>query len=34
MSFYDNNRPGAKISESVRQSFWLQSMMAAFPPAA
>jgi non-heme chloroperoxidase len=34
MSFYANNRPGAKISESVRESFWLQSMMAAFPQAA
>jgi non-heme chloroperoxidase len=29
--FYGYNRPGAKISEGVRQSFWLQSMMAGFP---
>lgn len=25
--FYGYNRPGAKISEGVRQSFWLQGMM-------
>ena len=25
------NRPGAKISEGVRESFWLQGMMAGFP---
>jgi non-heme chloroperoxidase len=31
MPFYGYNRPGAKISEGVRQSFWLQSMMAGFP---
>ncbi|MDB6032228.1 MAG: chloride peroxidase [Verrucomicrobiales bacterium] len=29
--FYGYNRPGAKISEGVRESFWLQSMMAGFP---
>jgi non-heme chloroperoxidase len=29
--FYGYNRPGAKISEGVRDSFWLQSMMAGFP---
>jgi non-heme chloroperoxidase len=33
MSFSRYNRPGAKISEGVRQSFWLQGMMAGFPPA-
>jgi non-heme chloroperoxidase len=31
MAFYGYNRPGAKISEGVRESFWLQSMMAGFP---
>jgi non-heme chloroperoxidase len=31
MPFYGYNRPGAKISEGVRASFWLQSMMAGFP---
>jgi non-heme chloroperoxidase len=31
MAFYSYNRPGAKISEGVRESFWLQSMMAGFP---
>ena len=31
MPFYGYNRPGAKPSEGVRQSFWLQGMMAAFP---
>ena len=29
--FYGYNRPGAKISEGVRASFWLQGMMAGFP---
>jgi len=29
--FYGYNRPGAKISEGVRESFWLQGMMAGFP---
>jgi non-heme chloroperoxidase len=31
MPFYGYNRPGAKVSEGVRESFWLQSMMAGFP---
>ena len=31
LPFYGYNRPGAKISEGVRKSFWLQSMMAGFP---
>jgi non-heme chloroperoxidase len=31
MAFYSYNRPGAKISEGVRESFWLQSMTAGFP---
>jgi non-heme chloroperoxidase len=31
MPFYGYNRPGAKISEGVRNSFWLQGMMAGFP---
>jgi len=31
MPFYGYNRPGATISEGVRESFWLQSMMAGFP---
>jgi non-heme chloroperoxidase len=29
--FYGYNRPGAKVSDGVRESFWLQSMMAGFP---
>jgi non-heme chloroperoxidase len=33
MAFYGYNRPGAKISEGVRESFWLQGMMAGFPAA-
>jgi non-heme chloroperoxidase len=33
MPFYGYNRPGAKISEAVRESFWLQGMMAGFPAA-
>src|SRR5512143_1369993 len=33
MLFYGYNRPGAKISEGVRESFWLQGMMAGFPAA-
>jgi non-heme chloroperoxidase len=28
MPFYGYNRPGAKISEGVRESFWLQGMLA------
>jgi non-heme chloroperoxidase len=31
MAFYGYNRPGAKVSEGVRDSFWLQGMMAGFP---
>jgi non-heme chloroperoxidase len=31
MPFYSYNRPNAKISEGVRESFWLQSMMCGFP---
>ena len=33
MPFYGYNRPDAKISEGVRNSFWLQGMMAGFPAA-
>lgn len=33
MPFYGYNRPGAKISEGVRESFWRQGMMAGFPAA-
>jgi non-heme chloroperoxidase len=29
--FYGYNRPDAKISEGVREPFWLQGMMAGFP---
>jgi non-heme chloroperoxidase len=31
MPFYGYNRPAAKVSEGVRESFWLQSCMAGFP---
>ena len=31
MPFYGYNRSGAKVSEGVRDSFWLQGMMAGFP---
>ena len=31
MPFYGYNRPGANISEGVRESFWLQGMMAGLP---
>jgi non-heme chloroperoxidase len=31
MPFYGYNKPDAKISEGVRESFWLQGMMAGFP---
>jgi len=31
LPFYGYNRPGAKVSEGVRESFWLQSMMCSFP---
>jgi non-heme chloroperoxidase len=33
MAFYGYNRPGAKISEGVRESFWLQCTMTGFPAA-
>jgi non-heme chloroperoxidase len=31
LPFYGYNRPGTKISEGVRESFWLQGQMAGFP---
>lgn len=31
--FYGFNRPGAKVSEGLRESFWLQGMMCGFPAA-
>ncbi len=31
LPFYGYNRTGAKISEGVRESFWLQGMMASMP---
>ncbi|HTV31187.1 MAG TPA: alpha/beta hydrolase [Xanthobacteraceae bacterium] len=31
MPFYGFNRPGAKVSEGARDSFWLQGMMAGMP---
>jgi non-heme chloroperoxidase len=31
MPFYGYNRPGAKISEGVRESFWLQGMLCGYP---
>lgn len=33
MPFYGYNRPDAKVSEGVRESFWLQGMMCGFPAA-
>jgi non-heme chloroperoxidase len=33
MPFYGYNRPGAKVSDGVRESFWLQGMMCGFPGA-
>ncbi|HTV34933.1 MAG TPA: alpha/beta hydrolase [Xanthobacteraceae bacterium] len=33
MPFYGFNRPGAKVSEGVRHSFWLQGMMVGLPAA-
>ncbi|CAN1721376.1 Non-heme chloroperoxidase [Hyphomicrobium sp. 1Nfss2.1] len=33
MAFYGYNRPGAKVSEGVRDSFWLQGMLAGLPAA-
>jgi non-heme chloroperoxidase len=31
LPFYGYNRPDAKVSQSVRQSFWLQGMLAGMP---
>jgi non-heme chloroperoxidase len=31
LPFYGYNRPHATVSEGVRESFWLQGMMAGFP---
>ncbi len=31
LPFYGYNRPGATVSEGVRESFWLQGSMAGFP---
>lgn len=31
LPFYGYNRPGARVSEGVRESFWLQGMMAGLP---
>ena len=28
--FYGANRPGAKVSQGVRDSFWMQGMLAGF----
>ena len=33
LPFYGYNRPRAKVSDGVRESFWLQGMMAGFPAA-
>jgi non-heme chloroperoxidase len=33
MSFYGYNRPGAKVSAGLRDSFWLQGMQAGIKPA-
>ncbi|HEV8378419.1 MAG TPA: alpha/beta hydrolase [Tepidisphaeraceae bacterium] len=33
MPFYGFNRPGARISQGLRDSFWLQGMMCGFPGA-
>src|SRR5205823_13895173 len=33
MPFYGYNRQGAKISEGVREAFWLQGMLTGFPAA-
>jgi non-heme chloroperoxidase len=33
LPFYGYNRPDVKVSEGVRESFWLQGMMAGFPAA-
>jgi len=31
LPFYGYNRPGAKVSDGVRESFWLQAMMCSLP---
>src|SRR5258705_11766684 len=31
--FFGYNRPGAKVSEGVKESFWLQGMLAGYPAA-
>ena len=33
MPFYGFNRPGAKVSEGLRESFWLAGMLCGFPGA-
>ena len=33
MPFYGFNKPGAKVSEGLRHSFWLQGMLAGYPAA-
>lgn len=33
LPFYGYNRPGAKVSEGIREAFWMQGMMAGFPAA-
>ena len=33
LPFYGFNRPGAKVSEGLRDSFWLQGMLCGFPAA-
>jgi len=33
LPFYGYNRPGAKVSDGVREAFWRQGMMAGFPAA-
>jgi non-heme chloroperoxidase len=33
LPFYGYNRPSAKVSKGVRESFWAQGMMAGFPAA-
>jgi non-heme chloroperoxidase len=33
LPFYGYNREGAKVSEGVREAFWLQGMLAGFPAA-
>jgi non-heme chloroperoxidase len=31
IAFYGYNRPNAKVSDGVREAFWMQAMMAGFP---